>query len=225
MTWLISEKSKSNNLTLSIEKFFVIFYFYFAEHKFVKNFVKNEFFQIVQTITITEFKSEKSQSVRKTKAATTNQSEYLPKWTINKKQFRKIFNEFWIKTKDYKNINQFQKFIRKDENTMKNPFSEFFFCFHVICHSLVLFNHSFRMWSINRSRNQKSRTRKKPWKKKTLKKKIDLTNPIMKHNLLKIVRKQFNNQKTYRLKKLRNFHPLQKTKKNTEFVKQIDCTS
>ena len=73
---MIFEKSKSDNLTLSIKNVFAILYFYSAGHKFAKNLIKNQFFQTVQAITTTEPKSEKPQFVRKIKTVQIDQSKY-----------------------------------------------------------------------------------------------------------------------------------------------------
>lgn len=76
-----------------------------------------------------------SESDKKTKTISTSSSKYSSKWITDKTIFRKIFNVFSIKTKIYRNINQFHNFESKNiitenfsiDSSSKNLFSKNFF--------------------------------------------------------------------------------------------------
>lgn len=98
---------------MSIKTIHVINSFWQIDHKWTKIFVKNEIFQIVQIIVFISTKPQLKKIKKKIQHQREKFLKYLSKWIIDKSIFRKTLTIFWMKTKTYKNSNQFHNFVFK----------------------------------------------------------------------------------------------------------------
>jgi hypothetical protein len=85
--------------------------FWLVDHKFAREILIEELFQIVQIIIITRVKSQISSIIkiksRITRATFAEFSKYSSKWAVNKTTFREVCSDFWIKTKKYRTFREF----------------------------------------------------------------------------------------------------------------------